>query len=58
MLPLTKAFALLLTVLPASAAWLVGQTPTDFTCSDWNGGSWNLYEQRGKVVLINFGATW
>jgi peroxiredoxin len=37
---------------------MVGQTPTDFTCNDWNGGSWNLYAQRGKVVVINFGATW
>ncbi|MDP2360760.1 MAG: hypothetical protein Q8O14_08405 [bacterium] len=44
--------------LSAEAAWMVGQTPTDFTCNDWNGGSWNLYAQRGKVVVINFGATW
>lgn len=43
---------------PASAVWLVGSTPTDFTCTDWNGQSWNLYAQRGKVVLLNFGATW
>jgi hypothetical protein len=42
----------------ASAAWQVGETPTDFTLSDWDGGSWNLYSQRGQVVLINFGATW
>jgi hypothetical protein len=42
----------------AQAQWAVGQTPSDFTCTDWDGGSWNLYEQRGKVVLINFGATW
>jgi hypothetical protein len=44
--------------LTASAAWTVGQTPSDFTLSDWDGGTWNLYEQRGKVVLLNFGATW
>jgi len=42
----------------AQAEYQVGQTPPDFTCTDWDGGSWNLYDQRGKVVLINFGATW
>lgn len=42
----------------AGAVWTVGTTPTDFTCTDWNGQSWNLYAQRGKVVLLNFGATW
>lgn len=44
--------------LGAHAEYSVGQTPSDFTCTDWNGGSWNLYEQRGKVVVLNFGATW
>ena len=42
----------------AFAVYQIGDTPTDFTCDDWDGGSWNLYDQRGKVVLINFGATW
>jgi cytochrome oxidase Cu insertion factor (SCO1/SenC/PrrC family) len=42
---------------PAGAVWTVGSTPTDFTCTDWNGQSWNLYAQRGKVVLLNFGPT-
>jgi cytochrome oxidase Cu insertion factor (SCO1/SenC/PrrC family) len=41
----------------ASAQYQVGQTPANFTCNDWDGGSWSLYDQRGKVVLINFGAT-
>lgn len=40
------------------AVWSVGQTPADFTLVDWNGQSWNLQAQRGKVVLLNFGATW
>jgi peroxiredoxin len=40
------------------ATWAVGDTPPDFTCTDWNGNSWNLYSHRGKVVMINFGATW
>jgi hypothetical protein len=42
----------------ASAAYEVGQTPSNFTLSDWDGGSWSLYAQRGKVVFLNFGAVW
>lgn len=41
----------------AQAVWTVGSTPSDFSCTDWNGQGWNLLAQRGKVVLINFGAT-
>jgi len=55
--PLTLLASLLLAA-SAHAVWTVGQTPTDFTCTDWNGQSWNLYAQRDKVVLLNFGATW
>lgn len=44
--------------LSANARYAVGDTPDDFTLTDWNGDSWNLYEHRGKVVLLNFGATW
>ena len=51
-------FALLGLSLAARAEYSVGQTPPNFTCTDWNGGSWELYAQRGKVVLLNFGATW
>ena len=43
---------------PAGAVWPIGSTPSDFTCTDWNSQSWNLYAQHGKVVLLNFGATW
>ncbi len=49
---------LLVTMLPLQAEYAVGETPPDFTCDDTYGNSWNLYEQRGKVVLLNFGATW
>lgn len=59
---LTSRAALLFILLaqagPAGAVWLVGSTPSDFTCTDWNSQSWNLYAQHGKVVLLNFGATW
>ena len=30
----------------------------DFTLSDLQGKSWNLKDLRGKVVLVNFWATW
>jgi peroxiredoxin len=30
----------------------------DFTLSDLQGKSWNLRDLRGKVVLVNFWATW
>ncbi len=45
-------------VLVAQARYSVGDVPADFTCNDWNGGSWNLESFRGKVVVLNFGATW
>jgi len=44
--------------LGAQAEYPIGAIPPDFTCTDWDGNTWNLYEQRGKVVLLNFGATW
>jgi peroxiredoxin len=31
---------------------------SDFTLSDLRGKSWNLRDLRGKVVLVNFWATW
>ncbi len=46
----------------AHAEYAIGETPPDFTCDTTLpgefGAEWNLYEHRGQVVLINFGATW
>lgn len=49
---------LLACAAPALAIHAVGETPADFTCDDTAGTAWNLLEQRGKVVMVNFGATW
>jgi len=36
----------------------VGMRATDFTVSLYDGGSFTLSQQRGKVTVINFWATW
>lgn len=45
--------------------WQFGVSPTgerknvaNFTLKDINGGAWNFAEQRGKVVVVNYWATW
>lgn len=35
-----------------------GQANLDFTLKDMNGADFKLAEQKGKVVLMNFWATW
>lgn len=37
---------------------VIGMTAPDFTVSLYNGGEFTLSEQRGKVVIVNFWATW
>lgn len=34
------------------------KTGANFTLENINGGNWNLSDQRGKVVLVNYWATW
>lgn len=42
----------------SSAAVPVGANAPDFTLKTLNGPNMRLQEQRGKVVLVNFWATW
>jgi peroxiredoxin len=43
---------------PVAAAVKVGQPAPDFTLPDIHGKNYRLSELRGKVVLVNFWATW
>ncbi len=54
---------LLGSLLMAAAGWAhaaatVGATAPDFTLKTLNGPNMRLQEQRGKVLLVNFWATW
>jgi peroxiredoxin len=64
---LLAAFALLVTLagLPALDAWsmgsrvpAVGMQAEDFSLTDLEGKSQSLSQYRGKIVLVNFWATW
>ena len=36
----------------------VGDRPCDFTFVDQNGDEWNLYDNYGKVILLDFSTMW
>lgn len=55
--PLLAALLLAATCL-ADAATAVGANAPDFTLKTLAGPNLRLQEQRGKVVLVNFWATW
>jgi thiol-disulfide isomerase/thioredoxin len=62
---LTAAFALALFQQMAFAAEAVqttrvkvGEKAPDFTCQTLSGESFSLGKEKGKVVLVNFFATW
>lgn len=59
--PLRTVFAALWLLAAAGgavAATAVGANAPDFTLKTLNGPNLRLQEQRGKVVLVNFWATW
>ncbi|HMK61790.1 MAG TPA: TlpA disulfide reductase family protein [Dissulfurispiraceae bacterium] len=43
---------------PVSRRAVAGMSAPDFTLPDISGKTWRLSDLRGKVVLINFWATW
>jgi peroxiredoxin len=51
-------FALLACCLNANAAVTVATLAPDFTLRSSNGPNLRLQEQRGRVVMVNFWATW
>ena len=44
--------------LPSTTAVVAGDTAPDFTLQDTAGNTVTLSELRGKVVMVNFWATW
>lgn len=36
----------------------IGDHPCDFTLKDQNGEDWNLYENYGKIIILDFSAEW
>ena len=43
---------------PAAKEGLIGKTAPDFTLTDMAGQQVSLSQYRGKVVILNFWATW
>ena len=41
-----------------TAQYAVGDTVTDFTLNDVDANSVSLFQFKGKVVVLNFFATW
>ena len=37
---------------------LLGEHPCNFTLADQDGNDWSLYDQHGKVIVLDFSAMW
>lgn len=57
-LPLLIVFGLGLALIHANQTQVTDGTAPDFTLKLFDGRTFTLREQRGKVVLINFWASW
>ena len=58
-------FAAILFFLAPASWWQFGVSPLgerktakNFTLENINGGEWNFADQRGKVLVVNYWATW
>ncbi len=58
-------FAAILFFVAPESWWQFGVSPVHerknaavFTLKDLRGGDWNFAEQRGKIVVVNYWATW
>ena len=49
---------LLALIQPAMAQYSVGDTVSNFTIEDLDGNSVSLFNHKGKIILLNFFATW
>ncbi len=49
---------LLVAAAPAPAAYMIGDTVSDFTLPGLDGGDHSLSDLRGEIVVLNFFATW
>ena len=49
---------LLLRANVGTAQYAGGETVTDFTLNDVDGNPVSLYQFKGKVIVLNFFATW
>jgi len=58
LLLMTAMIVGILAAVPARAAYQVGQTVDDFTLPGLDGRQHSLSDLRGRVVLLNFFATW